>query len=86
MPSSEFDSDKVTIRNLLQHTAGLSVHGYKGYETKDELTSIGESLSGTINSDEAVELVMEPESKWKYSGGGYSILQLVILQTCSVYM
>ena len=78
LPSSEFDSDKVTIRNLLQHTAGLSVHGYNGYETKDELTSIDASLSGTTNLDEKVELVMEPESKWKYSGGGYSILQLVI--------
>ena len=75
LPSSEFDSDKVTIRNLLQHTAGLSVHGYNGYETKDELTSIDASLSGTTNLDEKVELVMEPESKWKYSGGGYSILQ-----------
>ena len=78
LPTSEFDSNKVTIRNLLQHTAGLSVHGYNGYETKDELTSIGESLSGTTNPNETVELVMEPESKWKYSGGGYSILQLVI--------
>lgn len=78
LPSSEFDSDKVTIRNLLQHTAGLSVHGYNGYETKDELSSINASLSGTTNLDEKVELVMEPESKWKYSGGGYSILQLVI--------
>lgn len=78
LPTSEFDSNKVTIRNLLQHTAGLSVHGYNGYEDKDELTSIGESLSGTTNPDEKVELVMEPESKWKYSGGGYAILQLVI--------
>lgn len=78
LPSSEFDANKVTIRNLLQHTAGLSVHGYNGYESKNELTSITKSLSGISNPDEAVKLIMEPESKWQYSGGGYSILQLVI--------
>lgn len=78
LPASEFDASKVTIRNLLQHTAGLSVHGYNGYESKKELTSIRQSLSGTSNPDEAVKLIMEPESKWQYSGGGYSILQLVI--------
>lgn len=78
LPASEFDANKVTIRNLLQHTAGLSVHGYNGYESKNELTSIRQSLSGTSNPDEAVKLIMEPESKWQYSGGGYSILQLVI--------
>ncbi|MCO4822550.1 MAG: beta-lactamase family protein [Flavobacteriaceae bacterium] len=78
LPASEFDASKVTIRNLLQHTAGLSVHGYSGYETKNELTSIRNSLSGISNPDEKVALIMEPESKWQYSGGGYSILQLVI--------
>ncbi len=78
LPASEFDSNKVTIRNLLQHTAGLSVHGYDGYESKNDLTSISKSLSGASNPDEKVTLIMEPESKWQYSGGGYSILQLVI--------
>jgi len=78
LPTSEFDSNKVTIRNLLQHTAGLSVHGYNGYESRKELTSITKSLSGTSRVEEAVTLIMEPESKWKYSGGGYSILQLII--------
>ena len=78
LPASEFDANKVTIRNLLQHTAGLSVHGYNGYESTKELTSITKSLSGTSREEEAVTLIMEPESKWQYSGGGYTILQLVI--------
>jgi CubicO group peptidase (beta-lactamase class C family) len=78
LPNSKFDANKVTIRNLLQHTAGLSVHGYNGYESRKELTSITKSLSGTSREEEAVALIMEPESKWQYSGGGYSILQLII--------
>ena len=78
LPESTFNASKVTVRNLLQHTAGLSVHGYGGYESKDELSSIQISLNGTSNSDEKVSLIMEPETEWKYSGGGYSVLQLLI--------
>ena len=55
LPTSEFNANKVTIRNLLQHTAGLSVHGYNGYEAKNELTSTVKSLSGATNPDEAVD-------------------------------
>ncbi|OUS03096.1 hypothetical protein A9Q86_01855 [Flavobacteriales bacterium 33_180_T64] len=78
LPTSEFDANKVTIRNLLQHTAGLSVHGYNGYESKSALTSTKESLSGKTNDQEAVKLIIQPETYWKYSGGGYTILQLII--------
>lgn len=78
LPSSEYNSKKVTIRNLLQHTAGLSVHGYNGYESKEELSSLTDCLLGKTNIEEEVKLIMEPESKWQYSGGGYTTLQLVI--------
>ena len=71
VPSSEFDANKITIRNLLQHTAGLSVHGYNGYESKNELTSTTASLLGKTNEQEAVKLIMQPETKWRYSGGGF---------------
>ena len=78
LPKSDYNPNEITIRHLLQHTAGLSVHGYNGYESKEKLTSTKESLSGQTNLDEAVELIIEPNSKWQYSGGGYTILQLVI--------
>ncbi len=77
-PKSDFNSSKITVRSLLQHTAGLSVHGYNGFESKKELTSVRESIQGKSNPEEAVKLIMDPESKWKYSGGGYSVLQLLI--------
>jgi len=78
LPESEFDSNKVTIRSLLSHTAGLNVHGYSGYETKMELPTLTDCLSGVNRLDEKVNLVSAPESKWNYSGGGYTILQLLI--------
>ena len=78
LPKSEFDIDKVTIRRLLSHTAGLSLHGYPGWSPKDDLPTIEESLDGKNNGPGRVEIIMEPGTKWKYSGGGFSILQLII--------
>ena len=78
LPKSEFDSGKVTIRRLLSHTAGLSLHGYPGWSPEDDLPTIEESLDGKNNGPGRVEMIMEPGTKWKYSGGGFSILQLII--------
>ena len=78
LPESDFDSNKVTIRRLLSHTAGLSLHGYPGWTPKDNLPTIEESLNGKNNGPGRVEMIMEPGTKWKYSGGGFSILQLII--------
>lgn len=78
LPKSEFDINKVTIRRLLSHTAGLSLHGYPGWSPKDDLPTIEESLDGKNNGPGRVEIIMEPGTKWKYSGGGFSMLQLII--------
>lgn len=78
LPNSEFDINKVTIRRLLSHTAGLSLHGYPGWSPKDNLPTIEESLDGKNNGPGRVEIIMEPGTQWKYSGGGFTILQLII--------
>lgn len=78
LPASKYNADKVTIRNLLSHTAGISVYGYAGHEVAKELSSLTDCLLGINKPEEKVELIMEPESKWQYSGGGYLILQLLI--------
>ena len=78
LPESEFDSKEVTIRRLLSHTAGLSLHGYPGWSPNDKLPTIEESLNGKNNGPGRVEIIMEPGTKYKYSGGGFTILQLII--------
>ena len=78
LPTSSFDTSKITIRNVLNHAAGLTVHGYNGYNSKKEVPTLINSLSGTKNKDEKVTLFAAPNTKWKYSGGGYSILQVLI--------
>ncbi len=78
LPETEFDNNGVTVRRLLSHTAGLSLHGYPGFGPDDKLPSVEESLSGKTNGSGDVHLIMEPGTKWKYSGGGYTLSQLLV--------
>jgi CubicO group peptidase (beta-lactamase class C family) len=77
-PPSPFDADGITIRRLLSHTAGLSVHGYTGQTPDRPLPPVTASLSGEAGGSFPVELLEAPGRRWLYSGGGYSVLQLLI--------
>lgn len=79
LPDSEFDKSKVTLRRILSHTAGLSVHGYGGSDQGTKLLSLEESLNGkTKRNGETVHLASEPGTKWEYFGGGYTLAQLLL--------
>ncbi len=78
LPQSEFDARGVTLRRLLSHTAGLSLHGYPGWSPEAKLPTIEESLSGNTNGAGDVRIEHQPGSKWQYSGGGYTLAQLMI--------
>jgi hypothetical protein len=77
-PPSPFDTDGVTVRRLLSHTAGLSVHGYVGQTPDRPLASVASSLSAETGDGFPVELLEAPGRGWRYSGGGYSLLQLLV--------
>jgi CubicO group peptidase (beta-lactamase class C family) len=78
LPPSSFDRGKVTLRRLLSHTAGLSVSGYVGWTSLAQRPTLEASLSGNTNGAGAVELVAEPGAGWSYSGGGYTLAQLLV--------
>lgn len=85
LPNSEFNNNEVTIRRLLSHTAGLSAHkGYLGVAPGKHLDSIEESLSGKGWFNEPVEITKNPGAETIYSGGGYTILQLVIEEVTGI--
>ena len=84
LPKSEHNASGVTVRRLLSHTAGLSLHGYPGFGPEDTLPSLEESLSGKTNGAGSVELIMAPGTEWKYSGGGYTLAQLLVEEITGV--
>ncbi|MDC6350458.1 serine hydrolase [Zeaxanthinibacter sp. PT1] len=78
LPGNKFTHDKkVTLRQLLSHTAGTNVHGFPGYTEKDSMPTGIEVLEGKGNTD-AVVLDTVPGTRYRYSGGGYTIVQQVI--------
>ncbi|MCC5878607.1 MAG: beta-lactamase family protein [Idiomarina sp.] len=78
IPESEYNTEAVTLRNVLSHTSGLSLGPYTGWDSEDYLPSIVESLNGNNSGAGPVELIHEPDTQWSYSGGGYSLVQLLI--------
>ncbi len=78
LPDNEFTKkEKVTTRRILNHTAGLTVWGFPGYAKGDTIPSVPEILDG-IGNTSPVRVYKEPGESWQYSGGGYTIMQLMI--------
>jgi CubicO group peptidase (beta-lactamase class C family) len=79
LPPSRFtEREKVTLRRILSHTAGLTVWGFAGYEMGAPIPTVTQVLDslGPANS-EAVRSDTTPGARWLYSGGGITIAQLV---------
>ncbi|MCE7040421.1 serine hydrolase [Dyadobacter sp. CY312] len=81
VPENDFTKDKkVTLRGLLSHTAGLTVHGFPGYEATGAVPSVIQILDGKAPANtQAVRVDYIPGSQWRYSGGGYTVMQQLML-------
>lgn len=78
LPDNEFTiNEKVTPRRIMNHTAGLTIWGFRGYQRGDTIPSTTEILDGKGNTN-AVRVYKEPGGDWQYSGGGYTIMQQMI--------
>ncbi len=80
VPENEFtQKDKVTIRRILSHSAGLTVHGFAGYASDEPVPTVVQILNGEkpANSD-PIRVDIFPSTLWRYSGGGYVILQTLM--------
>jgi CubicO group peptidase (beta-lactamase class C family) len=80
VPENQFtETQKVTLRRILSHSAGLTVPGFPGYETEKPLPHLVEILLGSGPANTAPVVVdTVPGSIWRYSGGGLVIVQLLI--------
>jgi CubicO group peptidase (beta-lactamase class C family) len=71
--------ERVTVRHLLCHGGGLSVDGFPGYRQDQSLPSLTDMLDGLPPSNTpAVRRDGPPGRAWRYSGGGYQILQQLV--------
>jgi CubicO group peptidase (beta-lactamase class C family) len=78
VPDNAFTkTEKVTLRRLLSHSAGLTVHGFPGYDVTARMPSVVEVLEGAGNTA-AVRVNVVPGSIYRYSGGGYTVMQLLV--------
>ncbi len=71
------ETEKVTLRRLLTHTAGMTVHGFPGYQQKDTFPSIETVLNGKGNTP-AIVVDTFPGSIWRYSGGGFTVMEKLV--------
>ena len=70
----------VTVRMLLNHTGGMSVHGFEGYARGSVLPSLRQILDGQEPANSAaIQVVSPPGQAFKYSGGGTTILQQMVI-------
>ena len=80
VPENEFTkTEKVTIRRILSHSAGLTVHGFPGYASDAPLPTVVQILNGEkpANTD-PIRVDVVPGTLWRYSGGGFVVLQTLL--------
>jgi CubicO group peptidase (beta-lactamase class C family) len=80
VPDSAFTStEKVTLRRIVSHMSGLGVHGFRGYDTGTPLPTLPQILDGVPPTNSpAVRVEATPGERESYSGGGFTVLQLLM--------
>jgi len=72
-------TEKVTLRRILNHSAGLTVHGFRGYAAGEPVPSLAELLDGKKPANSApVRVDITPGTRWRYAGGGYEVMQQLV--------
>ena len=81
VPENEFTKDKkVTLRGILSHSAGLTIHGFPGYARLAPMPTLAQVLNGAMPANTApIRVDIVPGTKWRYSGGGYTVMQQMII-------
>lgn len=81
VPDNEFTAkEKVTLRRIMSHSAGLTVHGFPGYAVDAPMPTMvqifnGEKPANTV----AIRVDVLPGTKHRYSGGGTTVMQQLLV-------
>jgi len=81
LPTNRFtEQKKVTLRELLSHTAGVTVHGFGGYAAGKPVPTLVQVLNGESPANSApVTIDFVPGTKFRYAGGDYAIIQQILI-------
>jgi CubicO group peptidase (beta-lactamase class C family) len=81
LPQNSFTAQHpVTLRELLSHTAGVNVHGFPGYVTTARVPTLQQVLEGAEPTNtEPIRVTAVPGQANSYSGGGYTIVQQMMI-------
>ncbi|MEJ2216170.1 MAG: serine hydrolase [Gemmatimonadota bacterium] len=80
VPQNKYNArQKVTLRRIVSHSAGLTVHGFPGYAAGAPVPTVVQVLDGTPPANTApVRVDTTPGAIFRYSGGGVTVEQLVL--------
>ena len=80
VPSSGAWTPRVTLGQILSHSAGFTGHGFEGYRTTEKLPSVIDVLDGRAPSNSSrVEVNIVPGTLHRYSGGGITVAQQLVV-------
>ena len=71
---------KISLFQLLSHTAGLDIHGFPGYERTAAMPTLPQILNGEKPANtKKVHSLFTAGTKFEYSGGGTTISQQLLI-------
>lgn len=81
LPASDYiRQHKVTLRGLLSHSAGVTTYGFWGYRPESSVPTLAQVLDGQPPANSVpVRVDTIPHTRWRYSSGGYCIVQQVLV-------
>jgi CubicO group peptidase (beta-lactamase class C family) len=80
VPSNGPWQPRLTLRQLLSHSAGLTVSGFPGYRRTAQLPSVIDILNGHPPANTArIEVNILPGIQFRYSGGGTIVAQQTVM-------
>lgn len=86
VPANNYSKEHpVTLRALLSHTAGTTVHGFSGYASGAPVPTLPQVLNGEGLANSPAVVVDQPVGQsYRYSGGGYEIAQQMMIDATGV--
>jgi len=81
IPPSDSSKDvAVTLRMLLTHSAGLTVHGFPGYASTDSVPTLTQVLDGQRPANTPpIRVDIPPGKTFRYAGGGFCVAQQLMM-------